>query len=97
MIRSPQSATQLPELQKTRPNVHILHADITDVPSLKVCLADPGLSGGVLALPKRRRIMATRRMLTICIMVAPGGGGGSRKGHGRVAGLPHQQRCTSVH
>ncbi|KAI0653101.1 NAD(P)-binding protein [Cubamyces menziesii] len=49
MIRSPQSATQLLELQKTRPNVHILHADITDVPSLKAAAAEVAkVTGGSL-------------------------------------------------
>ena len=51
MIRNPQSATQLLELQKARPNVHILHADITDVPSLKVCLGGPRLDGWALVPP----------------------------------------------
>ncbi|KAI0328960.1 short-chain dehydrogenases/reductase [Cubamyces sp. BRFM 1775] len=49
IVRNPQSATQLLELQKTRPNVHILQADIIDVPSLKAAAAEVAkVTGGSL-------------------------------------------------
>ncbi|KAI8995220.1 short-chain dehydrogenases/reductase [Trametes punicea] len=39
LVRNPQSSRKLLELQKSRPNLHVLKADITDVPSLKAAAA----------------------------------------------------------
>ncbi|KAH9895817.1 NAD(P)-binding protein [Cubamyces lactineus] len=40
VVRNTQSATKLLELQKSRSNVQVLEADITDVPSLKAAAAE---------------------------------------------------------
>ncbi|KAI0328959.1 short-chain dehydrogenases/reductase [Cubamyces sp. BRFM 1775] len=49
IVRNLQSATKLHELQKSRPNVHVLQADITDVPSLKAAAAEVAkVTGGSL-------------------------------------------------
>ncbi|KAI0653102.1 NAD(P)-binding protein [Cubamyces menziesii] len=49
IVRSTQSSTTLLELQKSRPNVHVLQADITDVPSLKAAAAEVAkVTGGSL-------------------------------------------------
>ncbi|KAH9895818.1 NAD(P)-binding protein [Cubamyces lactineus] len=49
LVRNPQTATKLLELQKSRPNVHVFKADITDVPALKAAAAEVGkVTGGSL-------------------------------------------------
>ncbi|KAJ2970762.1 hypothetical protein NUW54_g12660 [Trametes sanguinea] len=44
LARNPQNAPKLLELQRSRPNLHIIKADIVDLPSLKASLPDRPLS-----------------------------------------------------
>ncbi|KAI0363270.1 short-chain dehydrogenases/reductase [Pilatotrama ljubarskyi] len=49
IVRNPQSSSKLLDLQKSRPNIHVLKADITDAPALRAAAAEVAkVTGGSL-------------------------------------------------